>query len=104
MARKEKMTTFASEAAAQVTNIGEFEFVQWITKHNKNYTTVEEWALRLERFLFADAHIKMVNAPNFLTLATITFYFYFSFLEKIATLTLLDIISSLTSPKKNTKA
>lgn len=64
MARKEKMTAFASEATTKVTNIGEFEFMQWITKYNKNYTTVEEWALRLERFLFADAHIKMVNAPN----------------------------------------
>lgn len=54
----------AAVASAEVMNIGEYDFMRWIAKHNKSYGTREEFMVRLERFLFADAHIKMVNAPN----------------------------------------
>merc|ERR1712195_470372 len=38
--------------------------MSFIAMMNKSYATREEYTVRLARFLYADAHIKKVNAPN----------------------------------------
>ena len=56
-------TTLAATAAATAMNSEEFEFMSFIAKMNKSYATREEYTVRLARFMYADAHIKKVNAP-----------------------------------------
>lgn len=41
-----------------------FDFMQFITKHNKSYLTIEEFAMRFENWLEVDAFIEEVNAPD----------------------------------------
>jgi hypothetical protein len=54
----------AAVASAEVMNSGEYDFMKWISKHNRSYGTREEFMVRLERFLHNDAYIKKVNAPD----------------------------------------
>ena len=41
-----------------------FDFMQFITKHNKSYATIEEFAMRFDNWLVIDAFVEEVNAPG----------------------------------------
>jgi hypothetical protein len=42
----------------------DFKFMKFIATHNKNYATLEEYAIRFGRFVEMDKYIEEVNAPN----------------------------------------
>ena len=54
----------ATLASAEMMNASDYDFMRWIARYNRTYKTVEEYSVRLARFIEVDAHIKMVNAPN----------------------------------------
>lgn len=54
----------ASFASAEVMHMNEFEFMKYISVHNKSYGTREEYNARLANFIRSDDYIKMVNAPS----------------------------------------
>ena len=42
----------------------EFKFMQYIAKHNKAYSSVEEFNMRFENFMAIDAEIEAINHPD----------------------------------------
>ena len=61
-------TIFAAALAGVVAAVEphqkHFDFMQCITKHNKSYATLEEFAMRFENWLEIDAFIEEVNAED----------------------------------------
>jgi len=51
-------------AAASAVNEKEFEFVKYVAKWNKSFSTMEEFAMRLKRYIEVDNHINEVNRPG----------------------------------------
>lgn len=59
-----KATLLAAAATARVMNQNEFEFIQYIAKHNKSYATVEEFNSRMENYMAIDAEILRLNSEQ----------------------------------------
>jgi hypothetical protein len=52
-------------SAANALHPSGFKFMQYLAKHGKNYSTIEEFNLRLENFAKVDAFIEEWNSnPN----------------------------------------
>jgi hypothetical protein len=49
-------------STAEIAN--EIEFMNFIAKHSKNYSSVEEYNFRLDRYLEIDSFIKKNNDPS----------------------------------------
>ena len=53
-------TLLTALAAANYNDV-DFEFMKWVSKHAKNYTTVQEFETRMANWIETDDFIKMVN-------------------------------------------
>ena len=51
-------------ALASPLNALEFEFMKWISNHNRSYSTLEEYSMRKLIWAEHDEFIKMVNNPE----------------------------------------
>jgi len=51
-------------ATVSAINQKEFEFLHFVAKWNKNFPSIEEYKLRLERYLEVDAFVTKVNSAD----------------------------------------
>jgi hypothetical protein len=58
------IATIGAVSALEATHQKQFEFMQFVADHSKSYKTVEEYAMRFERYLSADAYIIANNADK----------------------------------------
>jgi len=56
------MAAISAVSAIESTHQNNFNFMQFVAAHGKSYKTVEEYAIRFERYLLTDAYILKNNA------------------------------------------
>ena len=60
-------STFAAAVAATTIDSNDVKFIGYLTKHGKNYNSIEEFNMRKERYMHTDAEINRLNSSQTLS-------------------------------------
>ena len=80
------LASLAAAAMATKMTEADYRFIRYIAKFNKFYETTEEFQMRLEKFLEAEAKIEQINARDTLMTAGHNFFSDFTQQEMSAML------------------